>query len=490
MVQPALKSFFSPLEHYAARSGSKYSLLPLRFLELDGNRFILTNLVGEHLVLSKDVVRALVRHQLPMDGEAYAALKARHFLMDADSSVALDLLAMKYRTKQTFLSQFTSLFMFVTTLRCEHSCRYCQVSRQSGNKAAFDMSLETADQAVDFMFKSPSSTIKVEFQGGEPLLSFEVLKGIVARVEARNATEKRKVEFVVATNLALLEEEHLVFFKEHDVLVSTSLDGPQELHNLNRPRAGSDSHQRTIAGIRRAREALGEDRVSALMTTTEASLGRPKEIVDEYVAQGFHSIFLRAISPYGFAAKSGQATRYHSEEWLSFYRMALGHILALNKQGTLIREEYAALILRKILTPWATGYVDLQSPAGIGISALVFNYDGGIYASDESRMLAEMGDQTFRLGKLGVDDFDDVMVSDKLLGPIVESVAESVPMCSDCGILPYCGSDPVFHHATQGDAVGFKPSSAFCTKSMGLVRHLIGLLEDDPEAAAVLRSWV
>lgn len=63
-------------------------------------------------------------------------------------------------------------------------------------------------------------------------------------------------------------------------------------------------------------------------------------------------------------------------------------------------EEFAAIILRKILTPWCTGFVDLQSPAGIINSVLVYNYDGYLYASDESRMLAEEGDYTFRIGSV------------------------------------------------------------------------------------------
>jgi hypothetical protein len=226
------------------------------------------------------------------------------------------------------------------------------------------------------------------------------------------------------------------------------------------------------------------------MTTTAASLSMPTEIVDEYVREGFSSIFLRSISPYGFAVKTGQADAYQIRDWLEFYRTALTHIIALNLRGIPFREEYATLVLRKMLTPYATGYVDLQSPAGIGISAIAFNYDGAIYASDESRMLAEMGDQSFRLGDLRFDCFEKVMTSDRLLGPILESMTEGVPMCSDCGIQPYCGSDPVRHHATQGDTVGFKPTSDFCKKSMGVVRHLTRLLEDDSEAAHVLRSWI
>jgi uncharacterized protein len=371
MTRADLHSAFKKLEVYQARRGGAYTLLPLRFLSLDAERYIATNFAGEHIVLPKVTLHALVRHQLPVTSPYYDELKGRHFLLDGDSTVALDLLAMKYRTKQAFLAQFTSLFMFVTTLRCEHSCRYCQVSRVSDDKAAFDMSLDHADEAVEFMFKTPSRSFKVEFQGGESLLNFPLVKHVVERVKSRNAGEHREIEFVVATNLAPLSDEHLSFFKEHGVLVSTSLDGPADLHNLNRPRRGSNSHELTVEGIKRVREALGHDRVSALMTTTEASLPRVREIIDEYVRLGFPSVFLRSISPYGFATKTGQARRYDMTRWLDFYREGLAHIIALNHSGTVMREEYSALILRKILRPWATGYVDLQSPAGIGISALV-----------------------------------------------------------------------------------------------------------------------
>jgi hypothetical protein len=46
-------------------------------------------------------------------------------------------------------------------------------------------------------------------------------------------------------------------------------------------------------------------------------------------------------------------------------------------------EIYASIIAKKMLTNADPGYVDLTSPAGIGIGALVYNYDGDIYASDE-----------------------------------------------------------------------------------------------------------
>jgi uncharacterized protein len=69
-------------------------------------------------------------------------------------------------------------------------------------------------------------------------------------------------------------------------------------------------------------------------------------------------------------------------------------------------------LLKKMLTNADPGYVDLTSPAGIGIGALVYNYDGDIYASDEGRMLAEMGDRTFRLGNVHDSSYADIMLAE------------------------------------------------------------------------------
>jgi len=305
--------------------------------------------------------------------------------MDRDSSVVMDLLPLKVRTKLQRLADFTGLHIFVVSLRCEHSSSYCQVSRQSDDKLAFDMSIETAEKALALVFRSPSRGIKIEFQGGEPLLNFPLVRYVVESAEAQNLFEHRDLQFVIATNLAVIDEEMLEFCRDHDILISTSLDGPSDLHNTNRPRPGNDSYQRAIEGISRVRYALGHDRVSALMTTTKLSLGRVRDIIDEYVTQGFRGIFLRPMSPYGFAVKTKWFKAYNADEWLEFYFAGLNYILELSRSGYAFTEFYAATILAKMLTPFEPGFVDLRSPAGIGIAGIVYNYDGDVYASDESR---------------------------------------------------------------------------------------------------------
>ena len=205
----------------------------------------------------------------------------------------------------------------------------------------------------------------------------------------------------------------LRYFRDEQIEISTSLDGPAFIHNANRPRPGGDSYELATQNIERARNVVGAEHVSALMTTTRLSLDHPIEIIDEYVRLGFRSIFLRPISPYGFAVRTRSKTGYETDHFLEFYRKGLAHILDLNRRGIDLAEIYAKIILTKILTPFATGYVDLQSPAGAGISVAVYNYDGDVYASDESRMLAEMGDHRFRLGNVHRDDYRTIFGSER-----------------------------------------------------------------------------
>ena len=180
---------------------------------------------------------------------------------------------------------------------------------------------------------------------------------------------------------------------------------------------------------------------------------------------------------------------YQADNWFEFYKEGLDYIVELNKKGIKFSEQYSSIVLTKILTSNDPGYVDLMNPSGAGIAAIVFNYNGYVYASDESRMLAEMGDDTFQLGHLLKDKYEDIMLSDKLLDALEDSFTLSVPMCSDCAFEPYCGADPVYHHATQKDLVGRKPESDFCKRNMSVFKHLIGLMEKDPETKNIFLGW-
>lgn len=482
-------SKFEVIEFYGRSSKNDYHLLPFSFDRLRDDLYILTNQVGEYITLDRECLDKFVNKSLVPTSPEYIKLRSRQFLLDDTNSVAPELLALKVRTKYSRLSEFTSLHIFVVSLRCEHSCPYCQVSRQSEDRNSYDMSQEIALKSLEMVFKSPAKAIKIEFQGGEPLLNFELIQFIVKEAKKRNLSYEKNLGFVIATNLALITREILEFCKENEVLISTSLDGPKELHNHNRPRPGKNSYEKAIDGIRLTREILGKYSVSALMTTTEASLNRPIEIINEYLSQGFNGIFLRSLSPYGFAIKTKTYRAYKTSEWLEFYKTGLNYIIELNKQGIPFQEYYASTILVKMLTSREAGYVDLMSPSGIGIAAVVYNYDGSVHPSDESRMLAEMGDNTFRMGNVLTDTYEQIFTSEALLGPLEESITKSVPMCNECAFEPYCGSEPVYHHAIHDDYVARKAESDFCKKNMSIFKILIEMMEADPYVKNLFTQW-
>jgi His-Xaa-Ser system radical SAM maturase HxsB len=481
---------FHSIESYAS-SQNGYRLLPFRFLRLDQEREILVNDVGEFVIAATGTAEALIRKKLTPGSDVYTTFKAKQFIVDDASSPLLDMLATKRRTKFSFIEGFTKLHIFVVTLRCDHSCHYCQVSRQTADKNTYDMSLETAEKSVNLMMQTPARHVTLELQGGEPLLAFDVIQYVVPLAKRRAELLGKEIDIVVTTNLANATDDMLFFLRDENVKISTSLDGPAFIHNANRPRPGNNSYELAVQNIERARKILGVSRVAALMTTTQHSLQHPTEIVDEYVRQGFHSIFLRPISPYGFAVKTKHKTGYQLDAFLNFYRIGLAHIIQLNENGYDLAEVYAKILLTKILTPYGTGFVDLQSPAGAGINVLVYNYDGDVYATDESRMLAEMGDYTFRLGNVHTHSHRDIFTGDPFLSLVSASCNESLPGCSDCAFQPYCGSDPVFNHATQGDLWGHRPTSDFCRRNMELIKHLFQLIsKQDAQIMRLFFAWI
>jgi His-Xaa-Ser system radical SAM maturase HxsB len=482
---------FKEIDYYQNNDKSNYFLLPFRFQKINSKKEILVNEVGDFLLVPVGTAEKIILKQITKieNEDLYFDLISSFFICEEAIPPLLNVLEARYRTKKSFLDQFTALHIFVISLRCEHTCHYCQVSRVTENKDQFDMSLYNIDEGIKIMMKSPNPHVTMEFQGGEALLAFNNIKYAVLKAKEEALLNGKHITFVICTNLAPLTDDMLPFIKEHNIMISSSLDGPSFIHNQNRHRPERNSYEVTIEGLKKCRENLGEDNISALLTTTNLSLDYPDEIVDEYVQQGFRNIFLRPISPYGFATYNEKKNKYQTEKFLTFYKAAFEKIIDYNKQGYYIREDYATVILKKILTPFPVGYVDLQSPAGMINNVIVFNYDGKIYASDEARMLAEMNDFTFQLGILGKSTYNDIFYGEKAM-TISESWAnESLAGCSECAFQPYCGADPVLNYATQGNMYGYRPTSVFCQKNMEIIRYLFDLMEDK-SIEKLFRSWI
>jgi His-Xaa-Ser system radical SAM maturase HxsB len=422
---------------------------------------------GDHLYLTDQELFQLRTdlNSLPLDRQA--ELQARFFIArDGERLGTIRLLESRRAARRETIESGPALHIIVPTLQCAHSCRYCQVSRSLVD-TGHTMSIQDLNAACDTIFQSPARALTVEFQGGDPLLRFDLVRHAIQRIREINQREKRAVRYVVASTLHQLTEEMCAFFKDTETYLSTSLDGPAWLHNRNRPIPSRDSYERTIAGIELARRLIGPNAVSALMTTTKESLEYAEIIVDEYVRLGFNDIFLRPLSSYGFAKRSHSVLSYSVEEFEEFYLRGLQQVLHWNRKGVLIREVYASIILNKILSTFDGGYVDLQSPTGAGSCVLVYNYDGHVYPSDEARMLAESGDESLRLGRIG-QPLKDLLASSVRSDLVKASTVPEIPGCDRCTYNQFCAPNPIDALAQHGSMFAPVHTTEHCRRHMRL----------------------
>lgn len=398
--------------------------------------------------------------------------------------------------KNAFLGAGPGLHILVMTLRCNHKCLYCQSGALGAAGGRTDMSRAVARKSVDFALKSTNPGITIEFQGGEPLLNWDTLKDSVLYARRRGKELGKEVRLALVSNFSLMTEEKARFLVENEVSVCTSLDGPADLHNKNRIFTGGNSHADTVRWIKyfigRAAKQVPEYRTfnpSALLTVSRYSLGREKDIVDEYVANGLIDVFVRPLAPIGYAKNLWPRIGYSPEEFARFYRNSLDYIIKLNAAGKKIRERHAVIMLEKIVNGGDPGYLDMRCPCGAAIGQVAYNYNGDLYSCDEGRMVGWEGDDLFKIGNVLKDSYRKVMLAPASRACAAASNLESQPQCSRCVYKPYCGVCPVYNYETQGSLWGDMPSSGRCALSMGMFDALFGLLKK-PASAKILKGWV
>ncbi len=462
---------------------------PFNYRVLKG-RYLLTNDSGRYIELKEDDFKAFLRGEIAQDSPLHADLKERGFLRQW---MNFDALAANWAKRNAFLAQSTCLHIVVVTLRCNQKCVYCQVSSVSMKESSADMTLETAAKVVKRIFETPNPSLTIEFQGGEPLVNWPVVKFIVEEAHRLNRTAKKKLMIGLVSNLSLMDKAKLEFLLKHGVTFCTSLDGPAEVHEKNRIWLGGTSHGLTAKWWDKILERTKRRRygIDGLTTITRHSLAHPKEIVNEYLARDARGIYLRPLSPLGFALKTWQVIGYSPEEFLDFYRTAMDYIIEINlkRKNKPFFENMAKQFLTKILRNEEPNNLDVRSPCGAGIGQVAYNYDGGIYTCDEGRMLAKMGDESFRIGEAGSGSHVETMRHPAVRALITASTLEGQPQCSSCAYKPYDGVCPIYNYVTQDDVYGRMHSNLRCHTHMGVLDYLFERMRE-PEVKSVFETWV
>lgn len=456
------------------------------FKDLYDGRVLVTNDAGYYYKLDRNDFQRLIEGRFEeIDGRIITELAERYFVFDENEKVFIERAALAYRDNKNYALYGTSLHIFVMTNACNMNCVYCQ-AQDSAQTSKGKMTIETAERAVEVALQSPVHRVTFEFQGGEPLINFDVIKHII--LYSKERANDKEIDYSVVTNTLLVDDEMISFFKEHNVSVSTSLDGDKYTHNGNRKTvAGKDTYDHVIENIARIKQAGIP--VGAIQTTTKNSLPHAKSIVSAYVQAGLSCLFVRPLTPLGYANEHWDEIGYSTEEFLQFYGSALNEIIEYNKKGYYLTEGHASIFLQKILGHFSGNYMELRSPCGAATGQLAYYYDGNIYTCDEARMLSEMGDATFKLGNVYEDDYNSIMDSRVCKVTCKASVLEGLPGCCDCVYSPYCGVCPVVNLALEGNIYARTSNNYRCKIYKGMLDIIFGHL-DNKEDLEVFKTWI
>ena len=368
---------------------------------------------------------------------------------------------------RTYIPDQLAYLIIIPTLRCNLTCSYCQVSRAAEGASGFDWTNNTYELFYKFLIDNASDSIKIEIQGGEPLLVFEDLKLMFERV----SKIKEHVEFVICTNLQDLPSDFFEIMELYNISISSSLDGPPKIHERNRNNDFQGT-QRFMKNLNSCQSILGKDRISVLPTIPKFS--EISNITEYYREIGFSEIFLRPVNFQGFARKKHKDSLDSAAAWLKSYLIELEKIFYQNniKENKIIEINFS-IHLRKIFNSKNKSYVDFRSPNPVAKDYLVINYDGSFFPSDEARMLHRIGVIDLSIGSLSAG-YD----CDKIATLNDASTLDRYDGCQVCAYKPFCGVDIVDHISRYGTADVDILETSFCKYHMGLFDFIFANLRE------------
>ncbi|MDD3032351.1 MAG: His-Xaa-Ser system radical SAM maturase HxsB [Bacilli bacterium] len=449
-----------------------------RFKKLN-DFYLLTNDI-HYIQLDEEVFKDFLEGTLDEGSIFFKELAQKGFIKNI---ISVKELAKEYKKKNIFLFQKgISLHIIIVTKRCNHCCIYCQAGSPELQDPAYDMTEETARKTVDLIFQTPSLDIKIDFQGGEPLVNWEIVRFIIEYAIEKNKVFKKRLTFSLITNLTLMTDEIYQYLLDKRVDICTSLDGPEHVHNKNRLFPGGS--YRVVVNWIEKMKSDSRNIISALPTLTRYSLKHIKEVVDEYIKHDFKIIHLKPLNYFGRSSGSRDGFGYTSEEFIFSWKVGMDYIILKNKEGINIQERIAKILLNKILKNEGSSYIDLRSPCGLGIGVLSYSHDGYIYACEGGRLLEN---DNFILGSID-NTYQEIVNNPKNKILIQSSILENFA-CDQCVYKPYCGVCPVLNYALYKNLFPNIKATDKCNIHRGMLDYLF-LKMREKEILAIFKKWI
>jgi len=171
---------------------------------------------------------------------------------------------------------------------CNIACRYCfyyEKKELFKDTNVHRMQESTARNVLKQYFEIAGAQVSIGFQGGEPTLcGLDFFSKIVGMVNEYKRPDQQCM-LALQTNGILLDEHWARLFRENNILVGLSVDGPPEIHNTHRlDRGKKGTHEIVAEKMRMLKENNVE--FNTLTVITKANVTKAAELIKYFRANG------------------------------------------------------------------------------------------------------------------------------------------------------------------------------------------------------------
>jgi len=341
------------------------------------------------------------------------------------------------------------------TNRCPLDCPYCYANAAKNGQ---DMPPEVFRQIWQFAHKIHGrDPVSIILHGGEPLL---VVRNLLPEID-RACESGANIECSMQSSGVGLTEELAAELARRKIEVGISLDGPPELHNLQRGK-----HEVTMRSIRMLTEAGMPPGV--LATITKQMCARIEEVIDFFVSEGLYKVAFSTMFTHG-RGNDVQTQMAQGHEMATAYVKLWHRLLHYRRQGIPLQiREFNTLLLglTSNLRPTLCG----RTPCAAGVGLLGVDTDGTAYPCD--LLIPHPEHQLGPIGGLTVG-----RIAQHLGHEFFQDRPDLVPGCRTCKWQTVCGRGcPAENYWTGTDGV----PSHFCdTYSTAIEEMAVGVATDD-----------
>jgi uncharacterized protein len=259
-------------------------------------------------------------------------------------------------------------------------------------------------------------------------------------VEIINEFKKpdQQISLAIQTNGTLLDEKWASFFKENNVLVGLSVDGPKEIHDTHRlGRKKQDTHAIVAKNMKMLKD--NEVAFNTLTVITKANVERGTELVKYFLEKG--SSYMQFIpcveSIDGKIADYSPTPGQYAKFLIEVFDLWLG-----DGQPNFYVRLFDEMLITFVEYVPASCYF-----APTCIANLVIEHDGTVFPCDF------FVEDEWKLGNINDKSFDEIS-NDPLLTKFIERKRILDTKCESCEYKSLCFGDcPKYRLSLDGDKI-------------------------------------